>query len=263
MRDLFYTELKDICNGLVLTKEQVNELVESALIMERFAKLAKKEGLLFLEEVVVNAEEESFDSYLKELINLIVDGYECEDVERIGFATYCTSEFSAFEKLKYLLYLQGTLQIQAFVPPVVFEKYIASMFPVKVRREYIRRKKVEADKAACEDDILAKRIEKMCNPVKYPDEDNPIYKSFLALDDKGMQRLLREVECSTLSLALKRMPGNVRKIFLSNISRRLVALIIEDMDRMGPVKREETNEAIEKIFDILQILEERGEIQNQ
>ena len=103
----------------------------------------------------------------------------------------------------------------------------------------------------------------MCNPVKYPDEDNPIYKSFLALDDKGMQRLLREVECSTLSLALKRMPGNVRKRFLSNISRRLVALIIEDMDRMGPVKREETNEAIEKIFDILQILEERGEIQNQ
>lgn len=50
---------------------------------------------------------------------------------------------------------------------------------------------------------------------------------------------------------------------MSNISRRLVALIIEDMDRMGPVKREETNEAIEKIFDILQILEERGEIQNQ
>ena len=83
MRDLFYTELKDICNGLVLTKEQVNELVESALIMERFAKLAKKEGLLFLEEVVVNAEEESFDSYLKELINLIVDGYECEDVENL------------------------------------------------------------------------------------------------------------------------------------------------------------------------------------
>ena len=37
-------------------------------------------------------------------------------------------------------------------------------------------------------------------------------------------------------------------------------MIIEDMDRMGPVKREETNEAVEEMFDILQKLEEMGEI---
>ena len=66
-------------------KEQKNELVLEVVnrIIE-LAILARKEGLLALEEAVEHLEGDSGKTFLKNIIMLVVDGTEPEDIVQIG-----------------------------------------------------------------------------------------------------------------------------------------------------------------------------------
>ena len=58
-----------------------------------------------------------------------------------------------------------------------------------------------------------------------------------------------------LELHLKVQP----KIF-NNLSKRLVAMIREDMEYMGPVRMKDVEEAQQKIVNVIRKLEDSGEI---
>ena len=58
------------------------------------------------------------------------------------------------------------------------------------------------------------------------------------LDDRSIQRVLREVENSELAVALKNANEEVQNVIFNNMSTRLVDMIKEDMEYMGPVRTE-------------------------
>ena len=87
-----------------------------------------------------------------------------------------------------------------------------------------------------------------------------VFEDILLLDDRAIQRVLREVDNADLELALKSTTEEVQNVIFKNLSKRLAAMIKEDMEFMGPVRMKDVEEAQQKIVGIIRRLEDSAEI---
>ena len=87
-----------------------------------------------------------------------------------------------------------------------------------------------------------------------------VFEDILSLDDRAIQRVLRDVDNSDLALALKGATEEVQNVILNNLSSRLAVMIKEDMEFMGPVRMKDVEEAQQKIVNIIRKLEDSAEI---
>ena len=87
-----------------------------------------------------------------------------------------------------------------------------------------------------------------------------VFEDILSLDDRAIQRVLREVDNNELAVALKGSNEEVQNLIFSNLSKRLATMIREDMDFMGPVRMKDVEEAQQKIVNIIRKLEDSAEI---
>lgn len=87
-----------------------------------------------------------------------------------------------------------------------------------------------------------------------------VFEDILLLDDRSIQRVLREVENNDLGIALKSANDQVKAAIFNNLSKRLAVMIQEDMDFMGPVRMKDVEEAQQKIVNVIRRLEDAGEI---
>ena len=85
-----------------------------------------------------------------------------------------------------------------------------------------------------------------------------VFEDILLLDDRAIQRVLRDVENN--DLALKSANEQVQNTIFNNLSKRLAAMIKEDMEYMGPVRMKDVEEAQQKIVNVIRKLEDAGEI---
>lgn len=87
-----------------------------------------------------------------------------------------------------------------------------------------------------------------------------VFEDIMLLDDRAIQRVLRDVDNSDLSIALKSANEDVQNTIFKNLSKRLAAMIREDMEFMGPVRMKDVEEAQQKIVGVIRKLEDSGEI---
>ncbi|MFO7839129.1 MAG: flagellar motor switch protein FliG [Desulfosalsimonadaceae bacterium] len=80
------------------------------------------------------------------------------------------------------------------------------------------------------------------------------------IDNKGMQKILREVKNETLTLALKTAQDNIKDKIYENISERAADIIAEDLEALGPVRLSEVEQAQQSIVKIALRLEEEGQL---
>lgn len=87
-----------------------------------------------------------------------------------------------------------------------------------------------------------------------------VFEDILSLDDRSIQRVLREVDNNELAVALKGSNEEVQNLIFSNLSKRLATMIKEDMEFMGPIRMKDVEEAQQKIVNIIRKLEDSAEI---
>ncbi len=87
-----------------------------------------------------------------------------------------------------------------------------------------------------------------------------VFEDVTTLDNKSIQRVLRDVDNHQLAVALKGAGDAVKEAILSNVSQRLAAMIREDLEFMGPKRMKEVEEAQQEIVNIIRKLEDAGEI---
>ncbi len=87
-----------------------------------------------------------------------------------------------------------------------------------------------------------------------------VFEDILLLDDRAIQRVLRDVDNNDLGIALKGANEEVQNVIFKNLSKRLAAMIKEDMEFMGPVRMKDVEEAQQKIVGVIRKLEESAEI---
>ena len=87
-----------------------------------------------------------------------------------------------------------------------------------------------------------------------------VFEDITLIDDKGMQRIMKEIDTKQLAMALKGASEQVQIKFFNNMSSRAAEGIREDMEFMGPVRLKDVEEVQQKIVDVVRRLEEDGEI---
>jgi len=87
-----------------------------------------------------------------------------------------------------------------------------------------------------------------------------VFEDIVMLDDRSIQKIMREVDSQELCKALKSVDSEVQEKFFENMSKRASAMLKEDMEYMGPVRLKDVEEAQQKIICIMRHLEDMGEI---
>lgn len=87
-----------------------------------------------------------------------------------------------------------------------------------------------------------------------------VFENIGTLDDRSIQRILREVEIRDLSVALKATPEGVKDCIMRNMSSRAAAMMKEDMEASGPVRLRQVEEAQARIVEVIRRLDEAEEI---
>ncbi|WP_246939947.1 flagellar motor switch protein FliG [Bacillus pinisoli] len=87
-----------------------------------------------------------------------------------------------------------------------------------------------------------------------------VFEDIVTLDNRAIQRVIRDVENADLMLSLKVASEEVKDIVFSNMSKRMVDTFKEEMEFMGPVRLRDVEEAQSRIVAIIRRLEEAGEI---
>ncbi len=87
-----------------------------------------------------------------------------------------------------------------------------------------------------------------------------VFEDILTLDNRSIQRVLREVDNNELAIALKAANEDVQNVIFENLSSRLATMIREDMEFMGPVRMKDVEDAQQRIVNIIRKLEDSGDI---
>ncbi|RST49017.1 flagellar motor switch protein FliG [Variovorax sp. DXTD-1] len=100
------------------------------------------------------------------------------------------------------------------------------------------------------DDALAQRIL----------EEMFVFENLLDLEDRFIQRLLKDIESDSLIVALKGSAPELREKFLKNMSQRAAETLREDIELRGPVRVSQVETEQKAILQVVRRLADAGEI---
>ncbi|SDT45773.1 flagellar motor switch protein FliG [Paenibacillaceae bacterium GAS479] len=87
-----------------------------------------------------------------------------------------------------------------------------------------------------------------------------VFEDIVNIDNRAIQRIIRDIENSDLQLALKVASEEVREAIFRNMSKRMAETFKEEMEFMGPVRLRDVEEAQTRIVATIRRLEESGDI---
>ncbi|MFQ5607022.1 MAG: flagellar motor switch protein FliG [Candidatus Zixiibacteriota bacterium] len=87
-----------------------------------------------------------------------------------------------------------------------------------------------------------------------------VFDDLVLLDDRSIQRVLKEVETKDLSIALKAATDEVKAKIFNNVSERVGTMIREEMEFMGPMRLSDVEAAQQRVVESVRRLEEEGQI---
>jgi flagellar motor switch protein FliG len=87
-----------------------------------------------------------------------------------------------------------------------------------------------------------------------------VFEDLTTLDDRSMQRLLRDVNTKDVSMALRGASEDLKNRIFKNMSSRAAQALRDDMAAGGPVRLRLVEEAQQRIIDTVRTLQEAEEI---
>ena len=142
MNDIFYANLGQ-CSMEIKQYEKdnnadrKNEIFEAIDLILTTSNLARKEGLLALEEFANgDSLQDGVKSFFRDIILLIVDGTAPDLLDTIVSMRYQANGFTDYDALQILMFWWGALSIQAGENPIIIETGLCAMLPDKVAEEY-------------------------------------------------------------------------------------------------------------------------------
>ncbi|GGB56623.1 flagellar motor switch protein FliG [Fictibacillus barbaricus] len=87
-----------------------------------------------------------------------------------------------------------------------------------------------------------------------------VFEDIVTLDNRAIQRVIREVQNEDLLLALRASSEEVKDVMFKNMSQRMAENFKEEMEFMGPVRLRDVEEAQSRIVGTIRRLEEAGEL---
>ena len=87
-----------------------------------------------------------------------------------------------------------------------------------------------------------------------------VFEDIITMDDRSVQRFVRDCDPRDLVLALKASNADVANKLFTNMSSRMAQNIKDDLEITSNVRMKDVEEAQQRIVGIIRSLEEKGEI---
>ena len=227
-------------------------------LMLKCANTARKYGVLALEEFVQNQSNE----FLTFATMMVIDGTDPELVKGILETLIAADDHTPAALLERILITEGVLSVQAGENPRILETKLLCI----LGEDFLRKRGLfpGAEFGGLQhEELIAQRL-----PNLLDENLPPEYAAFNAKlqipSNRDIQQILREVFQRDLALALMGCTTEVADKLLCNLTKRLAAMIVDDMElmdgRQNPAFREEILAAQQKIMDIIDRLVKAGEI---
>ena len=231
-------------------KNECFEMINSIISL---GDKARKYGLLSLE---ADAAEVQF-KFLRKGIDLITIGTDPILVREILETYIMAGDYEGKELLIRHIVMEGILSIQAGEHPrVIGAKLVAFL-----GESYMET--VEKHFSFNEKEIFQK-LEQFFNEIKnippYSTATALLEEPLAKLNDRSVQRLLRDVDMRDLACAIKGASGKIQLKIYHNIPKAAQIMFKEDMDYLGQVNVSEMLKSQNRILKIIQKLKDEGEI---
>jgi len=86
-----------------------------------------------------------------------------------------------------------------------------------------------------------------------------VFENLIDLEDRAIQLILKEVETTTLTVALKGAPDELREKIFRNMSNRAAEMLRDEIDMQGPVRMSKVEQEQKVILQIARKLAEAGQ----
>ena len=223
---------------------QFKEVWELAM---SFSKIAQREGLLALEEVL-DYEKAAKRDIVHFGLRFVVDGTEDKIIDSI-LTNIINLETDEYVKTLKTIQKEAVLGILSGMNP----RMLAHLLNSYVDNETV---------GVFEEDKNIKPLKAMANNALFREEidTSAFSEMILALDDRAVQKILREIDNQVLAKALKGCGEAVMEKVSKSVSRMAFIMLKEDMEYMGPIRLRDVEKSQEKILSIIKHLEDTGEI---
>ena len=91
-------------------------------------------------------------------------------------------------------------------------------------------------------------------------EEMFVFDNMVDIEDSSIQLVLKEIDTSSLTIALKGAADDLREKFFKNMSNRAADMLREDIDAQGPVRMSKVEEEQKAIVEVARRLAESGQI---
>lgn len=150
------TRLEKIYEDYAFSDEECRGLIDAALQIIRISRMARFEGLLSLLSLLNDPDfleyrddycdkynlalldADSFEYHLCSLLEEVTMGTDRCDIQKMGLVTMSTTNFNRVQFVKYSIWLEGAIDIQAGVHPHVLMKLLAAYLPINARKIFLR-----------------------------------------------------------------------------------------------------------------------------
>jgi hypothetical protein len=203
------------------------------------------------QRITINNVRDLTDPFLAMGLQLVVDGTDPDIVTSILSTQMCFGGHKGKRLLEMCIIMDGVLSIQSGDNPRIAKAKMAA---------FLGDMGLEADN----DETYSEQFKEFFDSL--PGTINPRSTGVLdelisGLNDRAVQKILREIDSNELSTAMIGTSGDVAHKLYRNMSIRAATLVREDFDlKQGTITEKEIAECQGKITDIAAKLRERGEI---
>lgn len=265
-----------------LTKEEKKEkhkpLVQHCEEILNYYNWARKEGLLYLEIIASEKEDDPEYTFDMDLIRMIVDGCDPKMIQRVILIKYFSTEQNIYQSIKNIMSIYGLLSIQAGENPRILTQLLKNMLPVDINESVDRIYKHLGEKTQKKEKHIAINLDDYCvGDIRIKEKDIGYFETkicdemLLSVDCRALQRVLRDISMYSLSKVLMGLSGACRRHIFNNLSERVALDLVIGLKKDDPNNKDTyylqskwdlqqmRQEAI-NILSIIDNLEKRAEI---
>jgi len=227
-------------------KEFVEKYAEIVGLAAQFAEIARREGMLSLEDKLEDMPAEDDRDIFKYGIRFAVDGTDASLIDKL-LTNLVNQEKDQDARVLKTLQKEAVIMIQRGYNVNLMMAMLNSYTDISLAEN-------EAILGKIDYSVLAKE-------EKVPDDvETGKLQIFGTMDDRSIQIVMRALDSLALAKSLKGEGKVVRDAFFRNMSERAAAMIKEDMQYMGPIRLEDVVAAQESILALVERLKDTGEI---
>lgn len=267
-------EIEEYRNNNPKGEQKDAQIVDILRMMNRMAAICRREGLLQLEAEATTVED-MFPcvSVWKQLVLLVVDGTDPQLIQEYAVSKYYALNLHDYDALAVMIYIEFTRNLQQGVNPRIIEELLLALVPTCIEKMYRDLAKIEKnDKWAQtinDEKLDISSVDRVCSNshVWTKDEEGyfliKLFEIIMSrIDDRETQRILRDVDNTTLAKAMKGLDESTKRKFFNNLSERLAVMIAEDILYRGDVKITEVVKAVQDILVVILKLMSTAEIKD-